>query len=80
MNIIKKITEKTKRRKKTDEAKRPGLHRNRLHRKALTTGELLIAEGFQEREKGDHSGSDRYCSLPGFFSMQKKEAITAIKY
>lgn len=51
---------------------KPGLHRNRLHRKALTTGELLIAEGFQEREKGDHSGSDRYCSLPGFSLCRKR--------
>ena len=33
------------------DGKKPGLHRNRLRRKALTTGELLIAEGFQERGK-----------------------------
>lgn len=48
------------------------MHRNRLRRKALTTGELLIAEGFQEREKGDHSGSDRCCSLPGFSLCRKR--------
>lgn len=49
MNIIKKIQKKQKRKKLMRQKAR--LAQEQAAQEALTTGELLIAEGFQEREK-----------------------------
>lgn len=78
MNIIKKIQKKQKRKKlmrqkarlaQEQAAQEGAYYRRTFHRRM----------DFKKGKKGDHSGSDRCCSLPVFLYAEK-EAITAIKY